>query len=584
MLTVSQLRNLKPAEFEEAADGWHKVSSSAGAAKDRVDNEIAAKLPHSQKGAGVDAALVRLRRLSGNFHYTQVECGLVRAALNGLAAELRAAQKKLNDALADADAEKFTVKPDGSVHWVSTTTTVPFSPEQSAPAGSRPSVLVEKDPQRAKAQAYADRIGTALKDATEADSRYSRTLSRLKADNDLTASNSDWLDAQQDMGAVRKTAGGYLQLDDIPKGKSAKENAEWWKGLSADERGDYATLFPASVGALDGIPSDVRDDANRTVLAEKRAEYQTRLHAIPPEPTPRNVPMGQGYGGYTLNKDWVAWTKRWTKERTELEASLKGMDAIENRFNNTGKNGLPEAYLLGFDPEGNGRAIIANGNPDTADHTAVYVPGTTSNLSKIDGDINRMTDLWRESDALVDGKSVSTITWLGYDAPQGIVKDAPFSHYADDGAPALNSFMEGLNTSSQSGADSHTTVIGHSYGTTVVGSAARQGELSADDVIFAGSPGVQVGSAEDMDVPRGHVWNQEADGDPVPNIGRYGHGGSQWKIGGGVGIIPSDEIFGANQMSTDTKGHSDYWNYGSQSLKNQASVVMGQYGEVKRDG
>ncbi|MET7760215.1 alpha/beta hydrolase, partial [Streptomyces sp. NPDC005389] len=31
------------------------------------------------------------------------------------------------------------------------------------------------------------------------------------------------------------------------------------------------------------------------------------------------------------------------------------------------------------------RAIIANGNPDTADHTAVYVPGTTTNLKDFDG-------------------------------------------------------------------------------------------------------------------------------------------------------------------------------------------------------
>ncbi len=62
--------------------------------------------------------------------------------------------------------------------------------------------------------------------------------------------------------------------------------------------------------------------------------------------------------------------------------------------------------------------------------------------------------------------------------------------------------------------------------------------------------------AEQLDVPSGHVWNQEADGDPVPDIGRYGHGGTDWD---GPWTIPSDERFGANQMTTDTEGHSDYW-------------------------
>lgn len=258
------------------------------------------------------------------------------------------------------------------------------------------------------------------------------------------------------------------------------------------------------------------------------------------------------------------------------------MKSIQERFDATGENGLPPAYLLGFDTEKNGRAIVANGNPDTAAHTAVYVPGTTSNLGGIGGDIGRMTELWRESEAMAGGKEVSTITWLGYDAPQSVVKDAPFRHYADDGAPAFNRFMDGLNVANSTESGGHHTAIGHSYGTTLVGSAARQGELNADDVVFAGSPGVQVGEASRMDVPKGHVWNEEAEGDPVPDLGRWGHGGSQWRFGGGVAIIPSDELFGANQMSTDgSEGHSEYWVRDTDSLRNQAAVVTGQYGKVK---
>ncbi|MFJ5678603.1 alpha/beta hydrolase [Streptomyces sp. NPDC093097] len=583
MVSLSQLRNLNPSEFEEAAEGWHRVSSSASEAKDRVEKEIITRLRHGLEGVGRDAAVERLQRLSRNFHYVQVESGLIRTALNGLASELRAAKRKLEDAIADAEAEKFTVRPDGSVHWVSQPELAPLNPEQSTTADG-PRVVLNTDSQRVKAQGYADRIVAAITDANEADIHYSQTLDRLKANNNLNVTDSDWADAQSDMRALRKSAGNYLQSSHIPKDKSPAENAKWWKGLSADERADYIALFPASIGALDGIPSEVRDEANRAVFTETRAAYQTRLDAMPPEPWPKWVSAGGPYASMVQSDEWMAWNNKYHAE--EVRAALKGMNAIQNRLDATAKSDLPEAYFLGFSPEGTGRAVIANGDPDKADHTAVYVPGTTSNLSGIEGDIKRMTNLWRATKPMAGDQQVSTITWLGYDAPQKLGRDSPQSHFANDGAPAFNSFIDGLRTSHDPEPSNHLTTIGHSYGTTLIGSAARQGELHADDVVFAGSPGVQVGRATDLDVPQGHVWNEEADGDPVPDIGRWGHGGSQWKYKGGTFIIPSDDLFGANQMSTDTTGHSNYWTYEtkhpSESLQNQAAVVLGQYEEVKR--
>ncbi|MFK4071835.1 alpha/beta hydrolase [Streptomyces sp. NPDC029674] len=58
-------------------------------------------------------------------------------------------------------------------------------------------------------------------------------------------------------------------------------------------------------------------------------------------------------------------------------------------------------------------------------------------------------------------------------------------------------FLNGLDALRTADSEGHRTVIGHSYGTTLIGSAALQGELSADDVVFAGSPEVQVGSASE---------------------------------------------------------------------------------------
>ncbi|MBB5937985.1 alpha/beta hydrolase [Streptomyces zagrosensis] len=586
MVTFAQLTQLRPAEFGEAADGWHKLSSAASAAKDRVSDDIATQLQKLLIGEGVDAAVVRLRRLAQNFHYVQVESGLVRAALNGLGEELGAAQKKLLDVVAEAEAEKFTIKPDGSVHWVEADPTIPTTPQKSV-QGERPVVVIgsDADPKRAKAQEYADRVGAALKEATEVDTRYAQALGRLHADNDLNVSDADWVDAQRDMGTVR-TATGSLAEGSIPKDKSPKENAEWWKGLSGDDKADYAALYPASVGALDGIPSDVRDTANRVVLAEKRADYQTQLNAIPAEPW-KYQPGSKGNPMATKTTEWVKWDREWAGKKAQLEASLKGMGDIRKRFERDiepGDDRFPRAYLLGFSPEGRGRAVIANGNPDTADHTAVYVPGTNAGFGNLAHDIKRATTLWTVSDAVSDGGSVSTITWLGYDAPQG-AKAAVSSDYANNGAPSLNRFVDGLNASHEAGSPGHLTVTGHSYGTTLIGSAARQGDLNADDIVTLGSPGVQVGRATDLDVPRGHVWNEEASGDPIPEAGRMKHGRTEYHFDTGVDYVtPSNERFGANPMRTDTSGHGSYWDRDSETLLNQARVVVGDYDNVSRRG
>ncbi len=103
-----------------------------------------------------------------------------------------------------------------------------------------------------------------------------------------------------------------------------------------------------------------------------------------------------------------------------------------------------------------------------------------------------MSELWKETHARVPGQNVSTITWIGYDAPQSIVPEAMKKHYAHDAAPDLNRFMAGLEHVQGGDGKSHTTLIGHSYGSTVLGAASNQGDLRTDDIIAVGSPGMLV--------------------------------------------------------------------------------------------
>ncbi|MFE3946315.1 alpha/beta hydrolase [Streptomyces sp. NPDC059118] len=585
------LRAFKPSEYEGAADAYRATGDMAGAAKDTIDNQICAGIRNQLDGEAAAAAARELQELSKNFHYVQTECGLASTALNGFAFDMAAAKQRLEAAIEDARADHCTVNANGSVTYPAGkkpgeektadggTVTGSTGGSPTSDALERQAASIHPNPHYGRAMAYANRVADALKEATDADEKWAPKLRALKADDDLKVSKRDWADAQSDMGGVHEAGKSYLDsLPEPPKDGSPKDNASWWNGLSPEEQAAWLSLRPDTVGALDGLPSPVRDEANRVVLSEKQGELQLELDSIPKPPANEWtwIPAGQ-LPSKVHTDEWMAWYNKYGDRYEQLNKSLNGMQSIQERFDQTGEEGLPEAYLLGFNAEGNGRAIVANGNPDTADHQAVYVPGTTANLGGIGGDIGRMVNVWRVADASPGNDSVSTITWLGYDAPQNIVKDSPFSHYANDGAPAFNQFLNGLDASHTGDSDPHRTAIGHSYGTTLIGSAARQGDLNADDVILAGSPGVQVSKAEQLDVPTGHVWNQEADGDPVPDIGRYGHGGTDWD---GPWTIPSDERFGANQMTTDTEGHSDYWKEGTDSLWNQGQVVAGNSDEV----
>ncbi|MEV5876060.1 alpha/beta hydrolase [Streptomyces sp. NPDC052101] len=594
-MDLATLKALDPKEFRDAADGYRSTSDMASAAKDRIENEIAAAMRKSLNSKSSTAALGQLSELGKDFHYVQIECGLVSAALEAFSYEIEAAKKKLQAAIDGAQAAKLTVNADGSITYPAggekgTDGKVPGGGTVSGTAGglfegmvsavSHQFAELDPNPNHRLALDYADDIARALMEATESDEKWAPKLRALKADDDLTVSDKDLADASSDTSGVRDAGKEYLDsLPQPPKDGKPADNAKWWKGLSPEQQAAWISMRPDSVGALDGLPATVRDEANRTVLSETHGVAQVKYDAWlkdNPEP-PRYQDHINLHTGVKQGKEENPAWKEWEAEREKMYKGIDGMNAIQDRFDKTGTSGLPEAYLLGFSADGDGRAIIANGNPDTADHQAVYVPGTTSDLDSIGGNIDRMAKVWYAAHDEADGKSVSTITWLGYDAPDSVWKDAPFEHYAYDGAPAFDKFLDGLDTSYTGGTHPHRTVIAHSYGTTLVGAAAQTGHVSADDLVFAGSPGVKVSSADELDVPKGHVWNEEADGDVVPDIGRWGHGGDGF-------IIPSDPEFGANEMTTDTEGHSGYWdetsNGPSQSLKNQALVVVGKGDDV----
>jgi hypothetical protein len=227
-------------------------------------------------------------------------------------------------------------------------------------------------------------------------------------------------------------------------------------------------------------------------------------------------------------------------------------------------------YLLGIDNHADGRAIVAVGNPDTAAHTAVVVPGVNTELDDMAGQIGRAGNLRQAADDLTPGAGdVAVVAWLGYDTP-GANPGALGGGHANAGAPLLDRFVDGLRTSHE-GERGHLTVVGHSYGSTVVGTASSGGYgFAADDIVVAGSPGMRVDNVSDLNIDARHVWAGAAKGDDI----------SGWLSGFAHNTEPHKEEFGANRFTTDTTGHSDYWKPNSESLRNQARIVVGMYDRV----
>ncbi|KOV16114.1 MULTISPECIES: alpha/beta hydrolase [Streptomyces] len=595
-LTWKQLRDLKTSEFTEAGDKWHEVSDRSDSDRVRVDRAMSAKLRETQKSESAEAALGRLQRLSRNFQYLHSECGLVRTALNGLANDLTEPQTQLKQALADAAALNFTVHDDGSVSYpaaevedltgakkeapgskVQGSSRLPLEPPGLGQQGQSPLYpgymgLKPLNPNAAKAQDVADRVARAVRSAQEIDARYAKTLGGLKAEKGLDVTDATLKDVFRDTADVRSTAGTYLG-EDVPEDKSPAERKKWWDGLSEEQRQEYLEIAPDLVGSLDGIPAVSRDEANRNYL-------------------PVLIDDLARHGG------------------DDAETKLSALRGIQDKLNEPSR---PPMFLLGIGDEGNGRAIVSYGNPDTSKNVSAYVPGLSTKLNDefVTDTMKRAQDTAKGAQRL--DPSSASIIWLGYDAPQNV--DVMSRGDAQRGAPAYNQFMAGLSATNEN-PDPHVTAIGHSYGSLTVGTAAKQsgGIPGVDDVILLGSPGVDAQKATELGVGKDHVFVGAADNDPVTHLPSKDEAALGWMLGGPVGVAvgrdlfdignddvyfgkdPASKAFGAQRFLVDDgprmvfdgggfDAHSQYFTpeKDQTSANNIARIVAGQPEKIVRE-
>ncbi|MGW6934286.1 alpha/beta hydrolase [Lentzea sp. NPDC054927] len=378
--------------------------------------------------------------------------------------------------------------------------------------------------------------------------------------------------------AARTGAGGALPPVP-PPGSDPKTVAAWWNSLSPEQKKALQDTKYQELGQLRGLPADVLHAANKRRIPEDRARFEQQKNELQAQLDARarelGVTPGTPEAERALRNDpqGSQLMAQHDEAARRYENSKNAVERMQEADKLAGESGK-QAYVLYWSPDGpgakEGAMAVAFGNPDTAKNLAVAVPGTTSSLSGFS-----MEQAANLSQAM--GPDGAAIQWLGYDAPEFALGQVNDPAQAIEGGQILAKDVEGYRVANP---NAHVTVIGHSYGSTVVGYSAMDNGLKADDIAFVGSPGVGASNVNQLGPGAGHVYVGGTEHDPVIQ-GTSG----DWFTKDGSSTGPYDSSFGAKQFGTSGESwvghaHSSYYDKGSESLDNLAKIATGHGGDV----
>lgn len=366
--------------------------------------------------------------------------------------------------------------------------------------------------------------------------------------------------------AARAQAQEHLtpQVDREFGSHTPEDAASKWAAATDEQRAHWMKVGYRSLGRTDGLPAAVRDRANRRTLAQDLEHAAEQLRALDRGQTVRGTPLT---------------AERAARYRAEWEKKARILRTIDEEIDVAASRGI-KAQLLRYSANDTGRAVVAMGDVDKAQHVAVLVPGMSTTVPRT------LASHMRSAEAVAararafavtdDGsqETVSAVAWIGYRAPQGVV-GAAVPWRANKGGQDLRSNLRGIRAASDAAeTDQHITLIGHSYGSLTAGKALR-GRTGVDDVAFVGSPGVGAKRATDLQVNPDNVYVAQARGDIVALLGRYGDPMTE-QFGAKVLSTAGDRTSHDNVELSEIRGHSDYYDAGSESLDNLAAVVAGR--------
>jgi Alpha/beta hydrolase len=349
-----------------------------------------------------------------------------------------------------------------------------------------------------------------------------------------------------------------------------KKFNELWNQLTQEEK-DWLYRQDHNIGNQAGMPWDPtdhlgKDHYNRLHLQEleqrTEADVDGMQHSLDEMMAGRDVDDGALYALQSR----LAAARHTLAGYQALRADLDRTDGV-NRY-------------LGF-LDDTGHGAVAIGNPDSAKRNGIFVPGTGEDLARLsfsDSKAVAMFNAAHAADKTLGPGDVSITTWMGYDRPMDL-SQAASPDPARAGAGRLDAFERGQRAS-HVGPPSIDTVIGHSYGSTLVGAAASGGHhLDADNVIAIGSPGMLVERADRLNLdPGAHVYAMRAANDIIGMSGVV----TEWTLG----PEPTAPKFGARGLAADpgptgplglpsVDAHSSYWDHRNIALANVGAVVAG---------
>jgi len=367
----------------------------------------------------------------------------------------------------------------------------------------------------------------------------------------------------------------------IPAAGKPQEAAGWWTGLTEEERARLIATDPRRIGQLEGLPAAVRNAANRKALEQEIEKLQRERAAATRKLRDLEQRYGEGNGGFEGRRHSAEIKS--TREKIEsLKRRLINArhlrDSLARVESRPGDGLAPDdVYMLDFDTGfagDEGRAVVALGNPDTAENVGVVVPGINNRLSNFSGTLDKAGDL-RQTVHDLKGSATSgrtsTIAWLGYDTPESIF-DAMDRGEARAGARRLKDFMENLRATREpiGAKGGRFSVVGHSYGSTTSALATRNG-MVVDNLALVASPGAAANNAKDL-VGAKRVWAGRAWDDII-------------RLSTGFALLgddPTNVNFGSTRIPTCCKrmGHGGYFYLNSRSVQNLAKILIGAYEDV----
>jgi hypothetical protein len=548
--TLRVLRDTDAAAVAAAAGEWLALADGID---DSAEELIRGSrdLEHAwPRGAASEAAGRRAAVLRAEVSNAYAPCRRIGQALREHADTVRALQESLRQVTESATAAGLRV--DIAAGTVT-------APARMYAGTSRPDLVARQ------VSGYVGQLRSVLDQAAELDARTANMIA------------VNLPDAKAGFGSLSLAPVTERTLRD-QAGRTPAEVAAWWDTLTPELQEQAIAGFPQLVGWLDGVPAADRDTANRILLERDLADLRTRDAALADRQAYLRMTAAQGrlaeaypgsmnpLGSLTTELDRIG------DQRADLAARLAGPTEIQHRIGDPDK---PPVFLLGYDPAGDGKAIVSVHNPDLADNVLTYVPGTTADLNGIRGDLQRADVMAADAADLDPTARTASILWLGYDAPDWF-NNAASSSYAQNGAGDLRDFESGLRATHEGATPAQSTVLGHSYGTTTVGYAAKDGHLPVDNVVFVGSPGVGVDTAGDLRIDGGpqNVWASTAANDVIRLTGvddtmRFGENPANPGFGGRT-------FTSADGSLSPVATHSEYWDQGNPSRRNIALIVTGK--------